>query len=390
MCPARRVIKERESRHGGSGGALTVILVTLVRLNMLRVAVSDFPVYDGSVPPDEFITRCRRLAALGGIPAEQLSAIITVQCRGLAFKALEGDHGQTDVPILLQKTFGDKQPGTAAVQLSTARKGSMSVLDYSVLIQQLVRDACPEFFDESGMVKKICVPSHQATLYRHFLVGLSSEERVLLSRQGAKSFEAAVDELKREEAVSSLNDDECRRSRGVRWAENLAVRGACGGGLTSSRRDLSPAAPPAWGEPRGSASCLPRGDRSLSPRGPEWGQDETAAAWRRRGESPSARSPDRGDIGAGLPPHRRRSRDCALDDWGRRPPSPAGGRGAGRSDGQRRGAGGPRDRPSARERRSAELAGERRREVQCWSCRGFGHLKRHCPNGQLGRPAGEW
>ena len=130
VCPARRVIKERESRHGGSGGALTVILVTLVRLNMLRVAVSDFPVYDGSVPPDEFITRCRRLAALGGIPAEQLSAIITVQCRGLAFKALEGDHGQTDVPTLLQKTFGEKQPETAAVQLSTARKDSMSVLDY--------------------------------------------------------------------------------------------------------------------------------------------------------------------------------------------------------------------------------------------------------------------
>ena len=60
---------------------------------MLRVAVSDFPVYDGSVPPDDFIAQCRRLASLGGIPDEQLSAIITVRCRGLALaKCLKGQE----------------------------------------------------------------------------------------------------------------------------------------------------------------------------------------------------------------------------------------------------------------------------------------------------------
>ena len=62
-------------------------------------------------------------------------------------------------------------------------------------------------------MKKICSPSYDAALYRHFLLGLSVEERVLLSRQGVKSFSAAVDELKREELVAGPACDELSRSR---------------------------------------------------------------------------------------------------------------------------------------------------------------------------------
>ncbi|KAF0299739.1 hypothetical protein FJT64_003439 [Amphibalanus amphitrite] len=46
---------------------------------MLRVAVSDFPVYDESTPPDEFITRCRRLATLGDIPV-LVATLVSVLC----------------------------------------------------------------------------------------------------------------------------------------------------------------------------------------------------------------------------------------------------------------------------------------------------------------------
>ncbi|KAF0302785.1 hypothetical protein FJT64_025152 [Amphibalanus amphitrite] len=183
---------------------------------MLRVGVSDFPVYDGSVPPDDFIAQCRRLTTLGGIPADQLPAIMTVRCRGMALQVLEGDGGQTDVTTLLQKAFGDKPPEAAAAQLSAAQKGTMPVLEYSVLIRRLVRGACPEFFGDDGAVKKICVPAHQAALYRHFLVGLSTEEKILLSRQGVKSFDAAIEELRREELIGGLDDGGLHHSRRVR------------------------------------------------------------------------------------------------------------------------------------------------------------------------------
>ena len=108
---------------------------------MLRVSVRDFPVYDGSVPPDDFISQCRRLATLGGIPDEQLSAIMTVRYRGLALQVLEGRTAETGVSTALKEAYGDKQPEAAAAQLSAAQKGAMPVLDYSVLIRRLVRNA---------------------------------------------------------------------------------------------------------------------------------------------------------------------------------------------------------------------------------------------------------
>ena len=60
-------------------------------------------------------------------------------------------------------------------------------MDYSLTIRKLVTEACPEFFDATGGVKKTCVPAHQAALYRHFpsktrmyesLIEFVEEERV--------------------------------------------------------------------------------------------------------------------------------------------------------------------------------------------------------------------
>lgn len=360
---------------------------------MLRVAVSDFPVYDGSVPPDDFIAQCRRLASLGGIPDDQLSAIMTVRCRGLALQVLEGAGDQTNVQELLKKAFGDGQPATAATQLSTAQKGGMPVLEYSLLIRRLVHNACPEFFDETDAVKKICVPAYQAALYRHFLVGLSSEERVLLSRQGVKSFDAAVTELQREESVSS----DLHASRRVHWSETAAVRGAGGGrsaSLPSSpRRGLSPVLSSACRGRRVSRSPEPMvGGAAVCDCGRS--QDRAATArWSRRESSSSSRSPDAGALDMEPSPDRRRFRGRGSGDWRRRPRSPSSARRAGRPAEQQRAARDPNDRRPSGGGGGGRLAGpteERRREIQCWSCRGFGHLKRHCPNGQLGRLAGEW
>ena len=107
---------------------------------------------------------------------------------------------------MLKSTFGVKQrPENAAAKLSTFKKLGMSVSEYAVKIKTLVTDACPEMFDQAGSVKEICVPAYEAALYRHFLIGLSETERLLLSRQGAVTFEKAVGELSREEAVAQAS-----------------------------------------------------------------------------------------------------------------------------------------------------------------------------------------
>ncbi|KAF0290326.1 hypothetical protein FJT64_011444 [Amphibalanus amphitrite] len=121
---------------------------------VVRVTLADFPVYDGSVPPNSFIRQCRRLAELGGIPADRLGSVMAARCRGLALQLVEsaGEHG--DLASLLTEAFGSGQPEAAATQLSAIEKGSMSALDYSLTVKRLVTEACPEFFDSNGGVKK--------------------------------------------------------------------------------------------------------------------------------------------------------------------------------------------------------------------------------------------
>ena len=168
----------------GSGGGARAIGVSL----------NDFPVFDGVGCPESFIRQCGRVAALGGIKDDQLSAIMAARCRGLALQVIESSTESANVADLLKSAFAAQQqsPEAAAMQLSAIKKHSLSVAEYALQVKTLVKRACPELFDQTGSVKKICAPAYQAALYRHFLTGLTSEERLLLSRQGASSFDAAV------------------------------------------------------------------------------------------------------------------------------------------------------------------------------------------------------
>ena len=350
---------------------------------VVAVTLADFPVYDGSVPPDSFIRQCRRLAELGGISEDKLGGILTARCRGIALQLVECSGERGNVESLLTETFGPRQPEAAAAQLSAVVKGSMSVLDYSLNVRRLVTEACPEFFDAAKGVKKTCVPAYQAALYRHLLVGLSSEDKRLLSRQGVASFDAAVRELTREERLAkSCRDDKKPTGPTVSW--DLGEASHCHGVSRSEEPDIP------YGRSRDEASPKAR-------RGDWWSQDDSPRARRRspdggrrwRGGSPAP--PSR--CAAGCPV--RSSRHGAG-----RPRSPRVGRPerrSTRSPGRRDSAsgGGYPQRPDTADRVPGEAGAspgreDGRRAVQCWSCRGFGHLKRHCPNELAGRVAAGW
>ena len=340
---------------------------------VVLVTMADFPVYDGSVPPDSFLRQCRRLAELGGIPDDKLGAVLSARCRGLALQLVESVGSRGEVETLLKETFGPKQPEAAAAQLSAVVKGSMSVLDYSLHIQKLVAEACPEFFDATGVVKKTCAPSHQAALYRHFLVGLSPTDKCLLSRQGVTSFDAAVRELTREERLArSCGDHQQPTGPTVSWASDNISQ--CHGVSRSGEVDI-----------------------------PYWRREDDESP-RRRGASPGdGRRRWRGGSPAPPPPPSRCAAGCLARSDRRstgRPRSPRVGRAAQRSvrsPGRRDSASGERypQRPATGDRvpggaGASPGRGDGRRTVQCWSCRGFGHLKRQCPNERADRLAAGW
>ena len=152
---------------------------------MVPVSLSDFPIFDGSSSLESFLQQCARLATLGGIDEVQLQTVIAARCRGLALNVVETDGDPGDVTSRLRAAFGGKCSELALSRLSAAVKGDTPILEYATLIKELVRDACPEFFDNTGKVKNICIPAHKAALYRHLLIGLSSYEKVLLSMDGA-------------------------------------------------------------------------------------------------------------------------------------------------------------------------------------------------------------
>ena len=134
-----------------------------------------------------------------------------------------------DVTGRLRAAFGAKTSELAVSRLSSAAKGDAPVLEYATCIRELVRDACPEFYDASGKVKSICVPAHKAALYRHFLIGLSPQEKLLLSRQNVSTFDAALDVLRREETlVEAFGEEERRAGARVRWTDRevMNVAGA--------------------------------------------------------------------------------------------------------------------------------------------------------------------
>lgn len=331
----------------------------------LQVSLSDFPVFDGLTDPDGFIRQCERLAHLGGIGGEQLQNVITARCRGLALQVLETGGDQSDPAARLRAAFGSKRSELAVTQLSAAVKGDKPVLEYAMTIKDLVRGACPEFFDQNGNIKKTCVPAYQAALYRHFVTGLSSEEKLLLSRQGATSFDSALDELRREEIVTQSIGLEGARPSTVHWAD--------WGAVSSEIRRI------------GHRSSSSPGSRRQQDRRFDRFEDEEPTTPERY-----ARAVSRTGGRAGSRPHtswqgRRRSWSSGR--------SPGGSRGGGaRHWSGRRSAAAREPSTSSNEdgRRSTQPEPERRRDPQCWSCRGFGHLKRDCPNGRPGRRGGMW
>ena len=136
--------------------------------------MSDFPDYDGSSPPDQFIRQCSRLATLGNISDDQLCVILAAKCRGQALAVINGIEDCGDKLSLsaikeqLRAHFdSNRSVEQAAQNLSSLARGSLTAQDYGLRVKQLVRQACPEFFSEDGQVKKTCVPSYSAALYRH-------------------------------------------------------------------------------------------------------------------------------------------------------------------------------------------------------------------------------
>ena len=197
---------------------------TGVGAGAIRVSLNDFPVFDGVGCPDSFISQCRRVATLGGLDEQQLSAIMATRCRGLALQVIENNTSSDSIADILKSAFGAQQrPEEAAMKLSAIKKHTSSVAEYALQIKTLVKKACPELFDQTGSVKKVCAPAYQAALYRHFLTGLTPDERLLLSRQGASSFDAAVRELSWEESIaqeSAVASGEAFQSLGVHWADS--------------------------------------------------------------------------------------------------------------------------------------------------------------------------
>lgn len=353
----------------------------------LHVALADFPLFDGITPLEPFIHQCERLMVLGGITSSNLSSILAARCRGLAQQVVEGATPDADIAALLRSSFLSSTTATAAAQLSTAEKGTQSALEYSLQIKRLVHEACPEFFDAGGQVKKICAPSYQAALYRHFLVGLSQEDKTLLSRQGVQTFDAAVSELIREESLPCPTEG--RHS--VRWADCATVSAA-----DHSHSSAGPEFDATWRRRSVSPGRHSR-DRRQQYRepSPRWSPGNTDRWQHQRGSrgfSPrmGRRSSLRG-AGGGSSSDREFSppRPSSGDRWQRRSEwrdfSPRTGRGSSPGAGRESASAGPdRDQEAPWDSPGDGRRQQRRRPPQCYGCRGFGHLKRECPNGRLG------
>ena len=388
----------------------------------LSVAVSDFPTYDGSQPPGDFLRQCTRLADLGG-HKKDIAPIIAARCRGRALSvvnSIEDDGKDLDLTAIkasLESHFGGaaRSTGQAAQALAALTKGGRSTQEYALAVRRLVRQACPDFFGDDGQLKKICVPSYNAALYRHFLVGLSDEDKRLLSRQKAVTFEDCVSELTREEDLQQTEVSSPLADRHVHWAgSDDASRAECGSRSPVPQQHRERWRSPTYrpdddssGDDEGRAPFQYRRDRRDSPspgpggspaggRRPSWTWSRAAGAaadGRRRwltgraggGTRGWRQSPHRGALeGAGRPvsPGVRPGGGGSPGGAGYGSPGSRGGTNRGSPDFTE-----PRRRRD--ESRDGDFAVEGRRSgtVRCWSCGGVGHMKRHCPNEWAGRRA---
>ena len=339
---------------GGDDSAQQQKPLSTGRATGLKVNIADFPLYDGSVSPEDFLAQCSRLAGLGGISSDSLASIVAARCSGRALTAvneLEQRLGQLSMDQLstsLTSHFSAQPTAAqAAMQLSRLVKGRMKAREFGQQVRLLVRRACPEFFTKGGTVKNTSVPAYNAALFRHLLVGLSAEEATLISRLKATTFEEAIEELVREESLprteEAASDDNWPPSGStghVRWASPIRDESYRRSGASPGDRYSS--------APR-SASPTGRAPRSPSPGGRAPPRALRSASPARRSASPDSRAPPDGRWGGG----------------GRRPRGDRGGAGAAAESGAREGGDDDDRRPA------------------CWSCGGRGHFKRHCPNGWL-------
>lgn len=315
----------------------------------LRVGITDFPLFDGSSSPEDFLMQCTRLAGLGGLSEDSLAAVIAARCTGCALSVvneLEQRLGRLSVSQLQTSLISrfSAQPTAAqeAIQLSRLAKGRTQAREYGQQVRTLLRRACPEFLSKDGTVKNTSMAAYNAALFRHFLVGLSIEEAALISRLKATTFEAAIEELVREESLPVVAETppediwplEERLSH-VRWASPIRTseparhNDAGAGGRHSSAPRFDPAGrAPRSASPAGRAA--PRAPRSASPPA-------------RRSVSPGGR------------------------------PAPGGRGDGGHLRGDQRGAG-------AAAEPGTEEGGYDDKRPACWSCGVRGHFKRHRPN----------
>ena len=268
---------------------------------VLKVGVADFPTYDGSASPDDFLAQCARLARLGGITDDSLVSIAATRCTGRALSVvneLEQRLGRLSIDQLkaeLTSHFSAQPTATlAAMQLSRLTKGTMKAREYTQEIHILVRCACPEFFTKEGTVKTVCVPSYNAALFRHLLVGLTDEDRTLLSRLKVTNFSTAVEELVREESLADTATadpwstprmaSQVRRASPIRSEETP----------TTPRRGVSPS------------------HRSVSPGRIRPGMGDRRASPTRRSVSPPARRPSPGRAGPAMGGRRWQPRGTSV------------------------------------------------------------------------------
>ena len=97
---------------------------------VIKVALSDFLLFDGTTSLDSFLSQCKRLSRLGNIKDDHLPSIISARCRGLAQQLVEGAAAGSDVTAVLRRAFSATS-ATAAAQLSSLKKDNMSVIEYS-------------------------------------------------------------------------------------------------------------------------------------------------------------------------------------------------------------------------------------------------------------------
>ncbi|KAF0306555.1 Protein PELPK1 [Amphibalanus amphitrite] len=193
---------EKDSKAGGGDDSAQQKPLDTGMATDLKVGIADFPLYDGSVSPEDFLAQCSRLAGLGNISSDSLASIVAARCSGRALTVVNELEQRLGRPSMAQLSTSltshfSAQPtaAQAAMQLSRLVKGRMKAREFGQQVRLLIRRACPEFFTKDGTVKSTSVPAYNAALFRHLLVGLSAEEATLISRLKANTFEEAIEEL---------------------------------------------------------------------------------------------------------------------------------------------------------------------------------------------------